>query len=300
MKKVIKRFYEVAVENSSDGIYFVDQRRKILYWNKVAEEITGFVEKEIVGNHCHKNILRHMDEDGNLLCLSKCPLVESIRSGVPLSKSVYLHDKVGSRIPVNVEVYPVRNRKGKIIGAVERFNISLGLSLTKENIIRLQKEAYIDSLTQIPNRRYFEKRFLEVLNEIKSGYRSASLLISDVDNFKNFNDTFGHLAGDAVLKAVAQTLLWNIKPVDLVARFGGDEFVLIMQDVDLESLSKIARKLQMLVSKSEVRYEGNFLNISISFGGTIIYPDDNLDRALKRADKNLYKAKKLPERFFIA
>lgn len=299
MKKAVKRFYEVAVENASDAIYFVDQRRKIIYWNKVAEELTGFVEKEIVGHHCHKNILRHMDEDGNLLCLSKCPLVESMSRGVPVSKRVYLHDKMGSRIPVNVEVHPVKNRKGKVVGAVERFNIGLGLSLTKENIIRLQKEAYIDSLTQIPNRRYFEKKFLEVLNEIKIGYRSAALLLLDVDNFKNFNDTFGHLAGDAILKTVAQTLLWNIKPVDLVARFGGDEFVLIMQNVDTESLWKIAKNLQFLVSKSEVRYEGNFLNISLSLGGTLLYPDDTLDIAFQRADKNLYKAKKLPERIFI-
>lgn len=299
MKKAIKKFYEVATENSSDGIYFVDQRRKIIFWNKVAEELTGFMEKEIVGNHCYKNLLRHMDDEGNLLCLRECPLVESIRKGVSLSKRVYLHDKVGSRIPVNVDVYPVKNRKGKIVGAVERFNISLGLSLTKENIIRLQKEAYLDSLTQIPNRRYFEKRFYEVLQEVKISSKSVCLLLTDVDNFKNFNDTFGHLAGDAVLKTVAHTLLWNIKPVDLVARFGGDEFVLIMQDIDLESLGKVARKLQLLVSKSEIRNEKSFLKVSISLGGTLIYPHDNLEAAIQRADKNLYKAKKLPERVFI-
>jgi diguanylate cyclase (GGDEF)-like protein/PAS domain S-box-containing protein len=300
MKKAIKKFYEVAVENSSDGIYFVDNRRKILYWNKAAEEIAGFTVSEIVGSHCYRNILRHMDDYGNLLCLKQCPLVESMKKGRVINKSVYLHDRKGSRIPVNVEVFPVMNRKGKIVGAVERFNVSLGLSLTKETIIKLQKEAYLDHLTQIPNRRYLELKVKEAINEVKSQNASIGLLMGDINEFKKFNDTYGHLLGDVVLKVVSHTLLWNVKPVDTVARYGGDEFVIILKDVHKDSLNKVARKLQILVLNSKVRHDNSFLEVSMSFGGTIINPEDNEETVIKRADYNLLKAKNLEDRIFIS
>ncbi|MGB9910148.1 MAG: sensor domain-containing diguanylate cyclase [Candidatus Hydrothermia bacterium] len=300
MKKAIKKFYEIAVENSGDGIYFVDNRRKILYWNKAAEEITGFTASEIVGSHCYRNILRHMDDYGNLLCLKQCPLVESMKKGRVINKSVYLHDKKGSRIPVSVEVFPVRNSKGKVVGAVERFNISLGLSLTRETIIKLQREAYLDHLTQVPNRRYLELKLKEAVNEVKLQNASIGLLMGDIDEFKKFNDLYGHLLGDAVLKAVSHTLLWNVKPVDTVARYGGDEFVIILKDVDKESLYKVARKLQILVLNSKVRHENSFLEVSMSFGGTIINPEDSDETVIKRADCNLLRAKDLEDRIVIS
>jgi len=292
MKKAIKKYYETATDNTIDGIYFVDRKRKILHWNKAAEEITGYKKEEIVNRRCFDNILRHVDDKGTLLCKSRCPLVKAIETGGVVSENVYLHDKNGARIPVYVEAIPVRNRKGEIVGAVERFTQSWGLALVRESIQKLQKEAFIDPLTQIPNRRYLEKKIDEAIKEVKALNREDGFLFIDIDNFKKLNDTFGHLVGDKVLKAVAQTILSNIKPMDTVGRYGGEEFAVVLKDISSENLKKFAETLRILISHSSIDSDdGHEISATVSIGCTKIREDDTVESLVKRADSLMYQAK---------
>lgn len=292
MKKAIKKYYETAADNTIDGIYFVDRRRKILYWNKSAEEITGYKKEEIVNKRCYDNILRHVDDEGTLLCKTRCPLVKAMEKGEVVSENVYLHDKEGARIPVYVETIPVRNRKGEIVGAVERFSQSWGLSLVRENIQKLQKDAYIDQLTQIPNRRYLEKKIEEAIKEVKALDRTNGFLFIDIDDFKKLNDTYGHLVGDRVLRVVSQTILSNIKPQDTVGRYGGEEFAVILKDINEENLKKIATTLRILINHSSVDLGDKELATTVSIGCTLVRKDDTVESLIKRADALMYEAKK--------
>lgn len=148
--------YKSIIENLHDGLYFVDKNRKITYWNKAAERISGFSSKEVVGRECSDNILTHVDADGNNLCEGMCPLAQSLIDGKARETDVYMHHKKGFRIPVSVRVGVLRNFKGKIIGAVELFTDLSNRSASRLRVKELEKIALIDKLTQLANRNYVE------------------------------------------------------------------------------------------------------------------------------------------------
>jgi PAS domain S-box-containing protein len=108
-------------DDLEDGAYYVDTARKIIYWNKAAETITGYESSHVINAHCFNNILMHIDEKGNFLCGTKCPLAETVKSGAGREATVFLLHKDGHRVKVLVLVAPVRDANDRIIGAVEIF-----------------------------------------------------------------------------------------------------------------------------------------------------------------------------------
>ncbi len=296
----LAQFYKIAIENVKCCVYFVDRNRKILFWNKSSENTTGYTAREVVGRHCYENILKHIDESGNNLCEGKCPLVQAMETGKIIENRVFLHDKNGARIPVLVRAIPVFGDNNEVLGAVEVFTVSFGADIDHMEKSEIERELYLDPLTRIPNRRYLFLKFREYIKKLRRLNEKFGILFIDLDNFKPINDKFTHLAGDEVLKVVAKTLQMNIKPIDTVARYGGDEFVIILSNIDEESLEKFSQKLLILIEKSEVNFEGNRITPKASIGGTIVKKADTLRTALKRADQNLYKAKKDSKKIAIS
>ena len=109
------------LDNIYGGVYYVDQNRKIRYWNKEAEKITGFSKAEVIGKHCYDNILQHVDDQGTNLCHNGCPLHATMEDGKKREANVYLHHKDGQRIPVTIRTVPLKDEKNEIVGAVELF-----------------------------------------------------------------------------------------------------------------------------------------------------------------------------------
>jgi len=114
----------------------------------------------------------------------------------------------------------------------------------------------------------------------------------DIDHFKNVNDTYGHLVGDEILKIVAYTLSSNVAKTDLVSRWGGEEFIAIVDVLNNDDLMKIAERLRLLVAASGYQFdEEKTIQVTISIGGTLVTKTDTIKTAIARADKNLYYAK---------
>ena len=111
----------LVLDSLFDGVYIVDRERKILFWNRGAEELTGYASEEVMGLRCSDEILNHIDEEGHLLCKGRCPLMRAIASGNEVREKVYPLRKDGRRFPVETHVAPLRDRTGAIIGAVEVF-----------------------------------------------------------------------------------------------------------------------------------------------------------------------------------
>lgn len=163
--------------------------------------------------------------------------------------------------------------------------------ITKMNIEKMstEKKAYYDSLTKVYNRNKFNELFESELNRVKRYGNNCSLVILDIDHFKRFNDTYGHLVGDKVLVKLAETISKNIRNTDLFARWGGEEFVLLLPETSLANADLLCDKLRQKVEKIECKEADE--QITASFGVTIIYQDDTMQSALQRADKALYEAK---------
>ncbi|MBI5483241.1 MAG: PAS domain-containing protein, partial [Deltaproteobacteria bacterium] len=151
-----------------DGVYFVDLDRRITFWNSSAERISGYSKQEVTGSCCADNLLRHIDATGRELCLNGCPLAASILDGKTRESSVFLHHKLGHRVPVSVRTSPVRDDQGAIIGAVEIFSDNSNSLQILQEYEKLKQEAYLDVLTGIGNRRYGEMTLSTRIYDLQS------------------------------------------------------------------------------------------------------------------------------------
>lgn len=286
-----KLFIEIF-ENVSDGVYVLDRDRKILFWNRKAEEMTGYTKSDVIGKRCQDNILKHIDEKGNELCLGSCPLVKAMEEKEVKEAKVFLHHKEGYRVPVFVIGIPVFDEKGEVIGAVEIFRENFKERDFEEEIRKLRELAFIDELTKVLNRRGLEYYLRMKLREAKRRKRTIGVLFVDVDDFKRINDDFGHVVGDEVLRFVAMTIRKNIRMGDVVARYGGDEFVVIVDLDEEKGLKVVAEKLKTLISNSYVTKEDKEVRVTVSIGGTVVGERERPEEILKRADELMYESKR--------
>ncbi|HUH98729.1 MAG TPA: sensor domain-containing diguanylate cyclase [Anaerolineales bacterium] len=285
-------FYKNLIDNLYDGIYFVDRERVITFWNKGAERITGYASAQVVGHSCRDNLLNHVAADGVQLCLDDCPLAACMRDGRMREAEVFLHHAEGYRVPVMVRASPIRDGGGSIIGAVETFNSNEGLLNTRRQLTEVQRTALTDPLTGIGNRRFLENHLSAAIAESRQNQNRMGLLFVDIDSFKAFNDVHGHEVGDKVLRMVVGSLNHNLRATDTIGRWGGDEFVAIIDNVqDLEDLQNVAQKLRHLVQSSRLDLFDRSLTVTVSIGATLLNPNDTFDSFIFRADQLMYQSK---------
>jgi len=284
--------YGRLVDNLFDGLYVVDKDRIIRYWNKAAERISGFTATEVVGKSCSGNILAHVDCDGNCLCMGQCPLAKTIEDGEYRESEIYLHHKNGHRTPVSVRLSTLTDDNGTIIGGVELFSDISSLKNKELRVKELEEMALLDNLTRLANRHYIVKDFRACFEEKKYLGVTFGILFMDIDHFKKFNDTHGHDIGDQVLKFVADTLITNARPFDVIGRWGGEEFIGIIRNVTAQQLEELGDRLRILVESSFVQTETGTLHVTISIGATVASDDDDMDAIIKRADRLMYESKR--------
>jgi len=284
-------FFRNILESLEIGIYFTDRDRKIAYWNRGAERITGYTSAEVIGRRCADNILSHVDDEGRNLCESGCPIAKAMQDGKLQVAEIYLHHKDGYRVPVSVRAFPVRDTKGNIVGAVEMFNENTARLAAIERIEELEKLAYIDHLTGLANRRYAEIELRKRLDEMQRYGWPFGVIMIDIDHFKLVNDRYGHEVGDRVLVMVAKTLVASSRSFDLVGRWGGEEFIIIAPNVTEERLRAVAKRLCALVGQSSLREGEDDIRVSISVGATLAQPNDTKQTLINRADRLLYQSK---------
>jgi diguanylate cyclase (GGDEF)-like protein/PAS domain S-box-containing protein len=290
MKKV-ENLLKTILNNLQEGVYFVDRDRKITYWNQGAERITGYKASEVVGKHCSDNILVHVDEEGVNLCTTElCPATKSMKKGRPCEAEVYLQHKKGHRLPVLIRAIPIRDSKGKTVGAVEIFGENTSQGATQQ-IEKLQKMALLDPLTGVGNRRHAEINLRRKLEELKRYGWPFGILFVDIDHFKEINDTYGHEAGDKILKMIANNLVSNVRPFDIVSRWGGEEFVVLIVNVSQELLFSLGEKLRCLIEKSSLNFKSDSIKVTVSIGATLAQLDDSVSTLIRRADSLMYKCK---------
>ncbi|MCX8062791.1 MAG: PAS domain-containing protein, partial [Anaerolineales bacterium] len=144
-----EKFYQNILEHLFDGVYFVDTERRIRYWNKGAEQISGYAREDVIGKPCFEQILRHTNDKGELLCKTGCPLLSVMQDGQPQEVEIYLHHKDGYRVPVRVRAQAILDDNGKIIGAVEVFSDNSVFVVARQRMRELQHAADQDSLTSL-------------------------------------------------------------------------------------------------------------------------------------------------------
>lgn len=153
----------------------------------------------------------------------------------------------------------------------------------------LETLSITDPLTSIYNRRKFNEMLTMEIERSKRYQNSLSIIMCDIDHFKKINDTFGHDVGDKAIRKFSKQIHENIRETDMFARWGGEEFMILMPNVSAENAHSVAEKLRIIIEKTEVETAGSF---TASFGITDLMLDDTAETFIKRADQALYKAKR--------
>ncbi len=281
----------------SDGVYVTTREREIVFWSKGAECITGYSSDEVLNRHCYDNILVHTDMLGKNLCFDGCPLQKCIETGERQDvKEVFLKRKDGERIAVYVRTSVLQigdEQYGvEVFGELQ----SAAGSALADQLKQLSDVSIVDQLTGLYNRRYINTILEQQYGLFKRHFQRFGLVMIDIDKFRNINDTFGHLAGDEALKFVASVVRRTMRSMDFLARFGGDEFIIVCPLIELEGVEKLSQRIVELVHHSTLsspNAEGSVIEVSVSVGGSMVdYKDKSADDVIKRADEALYRVKR--------
>ena len=284
LKKSVE-FFKILSENipSIIGLY----REKFIYMNPFGLKIFGYAEgavKELTP----LDLIEAREEEKILLSDS----IKRVLGGEQFESkhTLRVKKKNGGAFwgeIILTAIFFENAWTGLIIIADVNDRVVSELNLLKEKD-DLKELAELDGLTGIPNRRSFDAKLEDCLSDALLNDVKFSLIMFDIDHFKEINDTFGHQAGDAVLSELASSIKENIRKEDFFARFGGEEFIIISNNIGIDGAVELAEKLRL---KVETYGFSSKINVRCSFGATAYRRGDTADAIIKRADDALYKAK---------
>jgi diguanylate cyclase (GGDEF)-like protein/PAS domain S-box-containing protein len=280
------RLHERALEATLNAVVITTGRRQqyaIVHVNPAFERITGYAAAEVIGRNCR--FLQGDDTRQPELAILRELLAARQEGRVTLRN----YRKDGSLFYNELHVSPVRNAKGQVTHFVGVVN---DITETRRYQDELEHHVNHDALTGLANRHLLHDRLQQALFRADRRDLTCAVMFLDLDHFKLVNDGLGHAAGDVLLKDVARELVTILRPEDTVARFGGDEFVLIATEVqDLSDVTDIAERIVQRLSEP-VTIENQEITVSASVG-IALYPLDgaSVEELLKNADAAMYHAK---------
>lgn len=268
--------------NIADGVYVMDGRGVITFVNQRAVELLGYRADELVGAVAHD--LFHHHSDARALPLEQCPIHQVIRTRGRYEGDEQFVDSQGQLLTVQVASQPMLAGE-RVVGAVTVFRDVTDQKQLEE---QLRLSSTTDSLTGAYNRRFLQENLLKELYRAERHDHPFSLIMLDVDHFKLVNDRFGHSVGDQVLRHLVRLVQGRVRTSDLLARWGGEEFMLLLPATSVDAAHTLAEELRVALQNSQLEDVGT---VTASFGVTGRVPDDTVDLLLQRVDRLLYQAK---------
>ncbi len=279
---------QITLDAIGDAVLVVDPKGVIIYLNKVAETLTGWSSSLAVG--------RPVEEvfcivDGTSREPEMSPSMRAINQDqiVELALGSVLIRRDGTDLEIEDSAAPIHNREGKMAGAVIVFHDA------RQSLAVMKKMSHLaqhDSLTCLPNRVLLMERLTQAIGMANRHGKQLALLFLDLDYFKQINDAYGHAIGDQLLREVAEDILSCVRTTDTVSRHGGDEFVILLTEIE-EKLDSAHVAEKLLAKFAEPRYiNGHELEVTLSIG-IGVYPENGLDAdtLMQSADAAMYSAK---------
>ena len=270
-------------ENTQDGLVITDKDRRISFVNSAFTKITGYTKEETLKRNIHRFF---PDTRGEEIDISKMSV--SLTEKGSWQGELWSRRKNGERYPLKITISVIKDAENKLTNYA---GIFFDISENKKNESRLQHLATHDGLTDLPNREMFYKCVSAAISESKEKGSILAILFLDLDGFKEVNDQYGHHAGDALLKLIAQRLNNHTRENDTIARFGGDEFAILLSNITYEKEAETAAENILTVISAPFNLSGFSIRITASIGISIYTEDTEIDMLLIEADKAMYRAK---------
>lgn len=256
---------------------------EIVYANQSFTELTGYSAEEMIGQN--PRILQFSETDP----ATRAEIRTALMANEPVRTTIRNISKTGRTYWLDLSIIPLHNGEGEVthFAAIER-DVTSELEYSR----KLARLSTTDHLTEIMNKRAFDQLLQEHFEKFQRDRASYSILYMDIDHFKSINDTHGHQDGDTVLRKVAETCISVLRPYDMVARLGGEEFGVLLPGTGESDSTAVAERLRRAIGLMRIQGEKACLQVTVSIG--ISCPEqgdlDGFD-ALKRADSALYAAK---------
>jgi diguanylate cyclase (GGDEF)-like protein/PAS domain S-box-containing protein len=277
--------FRSVVNAAYDAIITVDQQHNITLFNRAAENLFGYDSSEVVGQPLLQLVPEqyHQHHSDYIHRFARSPVVSRQMNERSL---IYGRHRDGTLLPVEIAISKIN-----VGGLIEFTAIIRDIEDRVRLMNLLQKQATTDQLTGLPNRR----EFLAVVENVLKSAQTLSVFMLDIDLFKKVNDTYGHDAGDEVLRVLAKVGAAACRKMDVFARWGGEEFVAALPQTELEQARAIANRLRAKFETKDfvhVWRDGRAIPFTVSIGVAARAPDEHdFDTILKRADQALYRAK---------
>ena len=210
-----------------------------------------------------------------------------------IAKKLIFTHKNGFRVIISAHFIPLTDNQGRITMVAEMFEELSIMDRDTSLVQNLYSLAYHDSLTHLPNRVLLEATLRMRFSEFHRLHESFAVLFADIDHFHEFNEQYGHLAGDSMLKMVAGNMKQSSRKTDTIGRWGGEEFLGIFLIKDKKDTMVIANRLQKTVNQAFIPYDSEKLHITMSIGITAVQEEDTMPSIISRADHYMYRAKNM-------
>ncbi len=280
---------QVTLQSIGDGVITTDADGNVDYINPVAQDLTGWDMRSARGTPV-TDIMTIINEHTRATVDN--PVMRCLREGrvITLEDNSILITRNSDEVPIQDSAAPIRDRIGNIIGSVMVFH-----DVSKETRLfrQLSYQASHDALTDLINRREFENRLVNALDGIRGDAEAThALLYLDLDQFKVVNDTFGHTAGDALLRQLSEIVHSKIRSTDVLARLGGDEFGILLERCSEKRALEVAEAIRGAVEGYRFEWQDSFTTIRCSIG-VVMVTEENADVAglMSSADVACYSAK---------
>lgn len=283
-------FENKLIEHMQDGVIFVDRQRKISQWNTGVERLTGVSASAALGQQLLPSLLEMSDKKGKTIPDAACPVEKVLESGMQSMGRYSILGRSGRHIEVDVQIAPVQSGSGTTVGATLLFHDASSEASLEEKCQTLHVEMTKDPMTQVANRAEFDRMLEIFIDAHQQTALPCSLIMCDIDHFKNINDTYGHQAGDEAIISFASLLKSLCRAGDLVARYGGEEFAVLCADCNNAAAYQRAEQMRRQLAELPHSELGN-KNITASFGVTELQAGDIPETMLRRADRGLLQAK---------
>ncbi len=293
-KEHVKKFYDQLAQAQDllqetqmlsnsvpDALYMFNLDMTLVKWNTAMESMTGLDADQLLGRTFQS--LFDPDEQAN----SEAAIREVLDKDVASIESCWIAG--GASVPVLLNLAALRDDENEAVGIVgSAHDITYRKTLERE----LREIADTDDLTGISNRRHFLEIARHELKRAKRFHRSLSVVMLDVDHFKAVNDTRGHAVGDDVLRTLAHTCLKALRDMDVIGRYGGEEFAILLLETDEKQAFKVTERLRKAVQKMAIDTDAGPVRITVSQGiATATGAESDIPELLARADTALYAAK---------
>lgn len=280
-----------VIDTLTVGVSLVDPLGKIVLWNRHAERLTGYLRQDALGRSVREGFLGCMDVENKELSGEAAPAVTALRDGKSVTLETSLRHHSGHRVPAQLQVTPLRDDRGVIIGAVETFEENIAVSDWERRQGKLAAYGCLDRASGVLNHAMMQSHLREMLGTFSEHPVPFAVLCVALDQLETIKTRHGPGAVASLLRIVGQTLEHSLRPTDSIGRWQENEFLAILQECTSAEAGKTAERVRRMVAGAKIEWWGDLLPITLSIGGTEVRNGDTDEEVIRRAETGMQECR---------